>query len=192
MAARKIRTTTCITNWGQMAARKMQGLAHERLTGAKNWLWGWHNGKVVVRIFLVAICPQLVMQVVVRICHLSSLASSFVLGSNGPFGYKRKDWAMEFVGLTASALSLQPKDRFVSGQKEDRLKPEEDLYYIEEPKGIDWPASDYKQLKPSVREECVSSCLKDCLCSAAVVGRRNYHSLMGSWTLLIRSSFPQN
>ncbi|KAJ4724155.1 Receptor-like protein kinase [Melia azedarach] len=60
------------------------------------------------------------------------------------------------------------KPDYIQGCEEDEMKPGEDLYYIEELQNTDWPTSDYEQLQPSSRDGCVSSCLKDCLCSAAV------------------------
>ncbi|XP_044478549.1 G-type lectin S-receptor-like serine/threonine-protein kinase RLK1 [Mangifera indica] len=60
------------------------------------------------------------------------------------------------------------KPDFIQGCEEDEGKSEEDLYHIEELKSTDWPTSDFEQLTPSSREDCESSCLKDCLCSASV------------------------
>ncbi|KAK3205062.1 hypothetical protein Dsin_019108 [Dipteronia sinensis] len=56
------------------------------------------------------------------------------------------------------------KPDFVQGCVEDGG----DVYYVEELENTDWPTSDYEELQPSSREECVSSCLHDCLCGAAV------------------------
>ncbi|KAK4857945.1 hypothetical protein QYF36_008535 [Acer negundo] len=60
------------------------------------------------------------------------------------------------------------KSDFIQGYEEDGLKDGGDLYYVEELENTDWPTSDYEELQPSSREECVSSCLHDCLCGSAV------------------------
>ncbi|KAL5765054.1 hypothetical protein ACOSQ2_017648 [Xanthoceras sorbifolium] len=60
------------------------------------------------------------------------------------------------------------KPDFIQGCEEDGLRSGGDLYYVEELQNTDWPTSDYEELNPCSREECVSSCLNDCLCGAAV------------------------
>lgn len=61
------------------------------------------------------------------------------------------------------------KPDFIQGCEVDGKKSGEDLYYIEELRNTDWPTSDYEQITPYGKDECVSSCLKDCQCSAAVL-----------------------
>ncbi|XP_027340216.1 uncharacterized protein LOC113853791 [Abrus precatorius] len=40
----------------------------------------------------------------------------------------------------------------------------DDLYIMKELPNIDWPKSDYETLRPSSLQDCMKSCLQDCLC----------------------------
>uniref|UniRef100_A0A803R797 Receptor-like serine/threonine-protein kinase n=2 Tax=Cannabis sativa TaxID=3483 RepID=A0A803R797_CANSA len=61
------------------------------------------------------------------------------------------------------------KPDFIQGCAEDELTPNiEDLYDVEELHNVDWPLSDYVELKPFNGDDCKDSCLKDCLCAVAI------------------------
>ncbi|PON48838.1 S-receptor-like serine/threonine-protein kinase [Parasponia andersonii] len=61
------------------------------------------------------------------------------------------------------------KTDFIQGCTEDELSSkEEDLYDVEEMFNVDWPTSDYVELKPFEGDACKDSCLRDCLCAVAI------------------------
>ncbi|KAJ7979056.1 Receptor-like protein kinase [Quillaja saponaria] len=71
------------------------------------------------------------------------------------------------------------KPDFIQGCKEDELSPTKDLYEIEVLNSIEWPYSDYVQLKPFSEEECKQSCLEDCMCAVAI--SRIDNGVFGCW-----------
>ncbi|XP_057446920.1 G-type lectin S-receptor-like serine/threonine-protein kinase RLK1 [Lotus japonicus] len=60
------------------------------------------------------------------------------------------------------------KPDFIQGCAEDELSHQKDLYDYEVLKDTDWPLSDYVLQKPFTEEQCMESCMEDCLCSVAI------------------------
>ncbi|KAL5567282.1 hypothetical protein UlMin_030446 [Ulmus minor] len=60
------------------------------------------------------------------------------------------------------------KPDFIQGCKEDELSLKKDLYEVVELPNVDWPTSDYVELKPFNGDACKESCLQDCMCSVAI------------------------
>ncbi|KAJ7957400.1 Receptor-like protein kinase [Quillaja saponaria] len=60
------------------------------------------------------------------------------------------------------------KPDFLQGCEEDELSATKDLYKFEVLNNIDWPFTDYMQLKPFAEEQCKQSCIEDCTCAVAI------------------------
>jgi hypothetical protein len=60
------------------------------------------------------------------------------------------------------------KPDFIQGCEEDELSAKKDLYYLEVLNNTDFPESDYSKLKPFTEENCINSCLQDCMCAVAI------------------------
>ncbi|KDO56492.1 hypothetical protein CISIN_1g004312mg [Citrus sinensis] len=97
------------------------------------------------------------------ICGFNSICS--ISGAKRPICQCPKGFSL----LDPDDVYGSCKPDFILGCEEDGKKSGEDLYYIEELRNTDWPTSDYEQISPYGKDECVSSCLKDCQCSAAVL-----------------------
>uniref|UniRef100_A0A2N9J6P9 Receptor-like serine/threonine-protein kinase n=1 Tax=Fagus sylvatica TaxID=28930 RepID=A0A2N9J6P9_FAGSY len=60
------------------------------------------------------------------------------------------------------------KPDFIQGCEVDKLSPGEDLYTFYELINTDWPTSDYAFMKPFTEDQCIKSCMEDCMCAVAV------------------------
>ncbi|KAJ7957398.1 Receptor-like protein kinase [Quillaja saponaria] len=60
------------------------------------------------------------------------------------------------------------KPDFVQGCEDDELSATKDLYKFEVLNNIDWPLTDYIQLRPFTEEQCKQSCIEDCMCAVAI------------------------
>ncbi|KAE8037037.1 hypothetical protein FH972_009663 [Carpinus fangiana] len=60
------------------------------------------------------------------------------------------------------------KPDFIQGCEEDEHSTKKDLYYLEVLNNTDFPESDYGKLKPFTEENCINSCLQDCMCAVAI------------------------
>uniref|UniRef100_A0A2N9J648 non-specific serine/threonine protein kinase n=1 Tax=Fagus sylvatica TaxID=28930 RepID=A0A2N9J648_FAGSY len=70
---------------------------------------------------------------------------------------------------------LDPNDQygscepdFIQGCEVDKLSPGEDLYTFNELINTDWPFSDYAFMKPFTEDQCIKSCMEDCMCAVAI------------------------
>ncbi|KAF5930073.1 hypothetical protein HYC85_030946 [Camellia sinensis] len=62
------------------------------------------------------------------------------------------------------------KLNFTQSCLEDDINSVEDIYDFETLIDIDWPTSDYEQLKPATKAQCKRSCINDCFCVVAILG----------------------
>ncbi|KAI3905660.1 hypothetical protein MKX01_036569 [Papaver californicum] len=62
---------------------------------------------------------------------------------------------------------------FVQGRQLEEWKTTTDSFELETLEDIDWPTSDYEMLESYSKEQCRTSCLKDCLCDTATVRAGN-------------------
>ncbi|KAI3886716.1 hypothetical protein MKX03_011138 [Papaver bracteatum] len=60
------------------------------------------------------------------------------------------------------------KPDFVQGCQEDEWTTKRDSFELEILNSVDWPSSDYDELRGYGIEECKTSCLGDCLCDVAI------------------------
>ncbi|CAK9185002.1 unnamed protein product [Ilex paraguariensis] len=77
-----------------------------------------------------------------------------------PPGYSPIDPNNQFGGC---------KPNFAQGcGVDDQSVDPEELYYFQKLQGLNWPFGDYDRLEPYNQTDCEQSCLRDCLCAAAI------------------------
>ncbi|KAL5566493.1 hypothetical protein UlMin_029657 [Ulmus minor] len=108
------------------------------------------------------ICKSLLVDAGAGVCGLNSICD--VKSDRRPTCVCPKGYSL----LDPNDVYGHCKADFIQGCKEDELSLKKDLYEVVELTNVDWPTSDYVQLKPFNGDACKESCLQDCMCSVAI------------------------